>query len=143
MWMLRATGDPNRRIRIEIDPITGEEVIRPASTFHFPACRPCNESYGWKRRPRRQWKRFLPGKSLQARSAIGFWIGWTRSGSGFWLAYNTLHKELFQPKFRIDQRLGKKDRIAIISVDPHDDFKGFGFGGIDNNIFRTSQAGVP
>lgn len=36
---------------------------------------------------------------------------------GVWLAYNTLHKEFFRPKFRIDQRLGTKDRIAIISVE--------------------------
>ena len=46
MWLLAATGDPNRKIRIEFDPDTGADVIRPASTFHFPACGDCNEHYG-------------------------------------------------------------------------------------------------
>jgi hypothetical protein len=61
---------------------------------------------------------------------------------GLWLGYNMLHKEEFAPKFRIDQRIGIKDRVAIVSVDPDDRTKGFGLGGIDNQIFRTSQAGM-
>jgi hypothetical protein len=36
MWLLKATGDPHRKIRIEFDPDSGADVIRPASTFHFP-----------------------------------------------------------------------------------------------------------
>jgi hypothetical protein len=65
------------------------------------------------------------------------------AGQGPDRAFGLLTTLCTRSKFRIDQQLGKKDRIAIISVDPHDDSKGFGFGGIDNNIFRTSQAGVP
>jgi hypothetical protein len=61
---------------------------------------------------------------------------------GLWLGYNMLHKEEFAPKFRIDQRIGIKDRVAIVSVDPDDRTKGFGLGGMDNQIFRTSQAGM-
>ena len=61
---------------------------------------------------------------------------------GLWLGYHMLHKELFVPKFRIDSRLGKKDRVAIVSVDPTDKFKGFSIGGCDNNVFRTSQAAI-
>jgi hypothetical protein len=54
---------------------------------------------------------------------------------GVWLAYNTLHKEFFRPKFRIDQRLETKDRIAIISVDALDHTKGFGIGGTTTPSF--------
>jgi hypothetical protein len=144
MWMLRATGDPNRRIRIEIDPVTGQDVIRPASTFHFPACKKCNKAYGTKleAQAKKAMEALFAGKSLQV--SLCYWLlDWLdKVRIGLWLAFNTLHKEFFQPKFRVDQRLGKKDRIAIISVDPDDRTKGFGFGGIDNNIFRTSQAGM-
>lgn len=144
MWMLRATGDPNRRIRIEIDPTTGQDVIRPASTFHFPACSSCNQSYGTRleAHAKKAMESLFAGKSLQVSQCYWLldWLDKVRIG--LWLAFNTLHKEFFQPKYRIDQRLGKKDRIAIISVDPDDDFIGFSFGGIDNNIFRTSQAGM-
>jgi hypothetical protein len=74
MWMLRATGDPNRCIRIEIDPITGEDVIRPASTFHFPACRPCNESYGKKleAQAKKAMEALFAGKSLQVSQC--YWL---------------------------------------------------------------------
>jgi hypothetical protein len=144
MWMLRATGDPNRRIRIEIDPVTGQDIVRPASTFHFPACGPCNESYGTKleAQAKKAMEGLFAGKSLQVSQCYWLldWLDKVRIG--LWLAYNTIHKEFFQPKFRIDQRLGKKDRLAVISVDPDDQTKGFGFGGLDNNIFRTSQAGM-
>jgi hypothetical protein len=113
MWMLRATGDPNRRIRTEIDPITGQDVIRPASTFHFPACT-CNESYGKKleAQAKKAMEALFAGKSLQVSQCYWLldWLDKVRIG--LWLAYNTLHKEFYQPKFRIDQRLGKKDRIA-------------------------------
>jgi hypothetical protein len=61
---------------------------------------------------------------------------------GLWLGYHMLHKEVFEPKFRIDARLGKKDRVAIISVDLEDTFRGLSIGGCDNNVFRTSQAGI-
>ncbi len=52
MWMLRATSDTNRRTRIEIDPTTGQEANRPASTFHFLlAARAINPTArGWNRR---------------------------------------------------------------------------------------------
>jgi hypothetical protein len=144
MWLLRATGDPNRRIKIEIDPISGENIIRPASTFHFPACPTCNVYYGKKleTQAKKAFEALFLGKSLQVSQCYQLldWLDKVRIG--LWLAYNTLHKEFFEPKFRIDQRLGKKDRIAIISVDPHNLGKGLGIGGTDNNIFRTSQAGL-
>lgn len=144
MWMLRATGDPNRLIKIETDPTSGIDIIRPASTFHFPACRPCNESYGTKleARAKTAMDALFGGRSLQVSQCYHLLDWLDKIRIGLWLAFNTLHKEFFQPKFRIDQRLGSKDRIAIISVDPKDNTKGFGFGGLDNNVFRTSQFGM-
>jgi len=61
---------------------------------------------------------------------------------GLWLGYHALHKEIFEPNFHIDSRLGKKDRLAIISVDPNDKSRSLGIGGCDNNVFRTSQSGM-
>ncbi|WP_027515675.1 hypothetical protein [Bradyrhizobium sp. WSM1417] len=144
MWLLRATGDPHRKIKIESDPITGDDVVRPASTFHFPACEPCNQKYGKtiEKHAKKAIESLFIGKSLAVSQCYWFldWLDKVRVG--LWLGYNMLHKEEFAPKFRIDQRIGIKDRIAIISVDPNDRTKGFGFGGLDNQIFRTSQAGM-
>lgn len=144
MWMLRATGDPNRVIKIESDPITGADVVRPASTFHFPACKPCNEKYGktLEARAKNAIESLMAGKSLAV--AHCYWLlDWLdKVRVGLWLGYNMLHKEEFAPKFRIDQRIGIKDRVAIVSVDPDDRTKGFALGGMDNQVFRTSQAGM-
>jgi hypothetical protein len=144
MWLLRATGDPNRLIKIETDPITGKDVCRPASTFHFPACQPCNEHYGktLEVRAKKAIETLIAGKSLEVSQCYSLldWLDKVRVG--LWLGYNMLHKEQFAPRFRISQRLGTKDRVAIVSVDPQDHSKGFAFGGLDNQIFRTSQAGM-
>jgi hypothetical protein len=144
MWMLRATGDPNRNIRIEFDPESGADVIRPASTFHFPACETCNKSYGknLETLAKKAFETLSRGGSLSVSQCYRLldWLDKVRIG--LWLGYNMLHKEVFDAHFHIDSRLGKKDRIAIVSVDPEDDYKGFSVGGCDNNIFRTSQAGV-
>jgi hypothetical protein len=144
MWLLRATGDPHRKIKIDSDPVTGADIVRPASTFHFPACEKCNETYGRKleTQAKRAVEALFAGRSL-AVSQCYWLLDWLdKVRVGLWLGYNMLHKEEFAPKFRIDQRIGIKDRIAIISVDPNDATKGFGFGGLDNQIFRTSQAGM-
>ncbi|MFK4492533.1 hypothetical protein [Bradyrhizobium sp. USDA 336] len=144
MWLLRATGDPHRKIKIESDPVTGADVLRPASTFHFPACEPCNAKYGktLEKRAKKAVESLMAGKSLEVSECYWLldWLDKVRVG--LWLGYNMLHKEEFAPKFRIDQRIGIKDRIAVISVDRNDTTKGFGFGGLDNQIFRTSQAGM-
>jgi hypothetical protein len=144
MWLLRATGDPNRRIKIETDPTTGEDIVRPASTFHFPACRPCNAFYGktLEVRAKKAVEALIAGKSLEVSQCYWLldWLDKVRVG--LWLGFNMLHREEFPPKFRIDQRVGIKDRVAIISVDPQDRSKGFGIAGLDNQIFRTSQAGM-
>jgi hypothetical protein len=144
MWMLRATGDPNRTIKIESDPVTGADVVRPASTFHFPACKKCNERYGktLEARAKKAIETLMAGKSLEVSHCYWLldWLDKVRVG--LWLGYNMLHKEEFAPKFRIAQRIGIKDRVAIVSVDPGDRTKGFGLGGMDNQIFRTSQAGM-
>ena len=144
MWLLKATGDPHRKIRIEFDPDSGADVIRPASTFHFPACKKCNQIYGKKleAQAQRAMTTLFRGGALPVSQCYRLldWLDKVRIG--LWLGYHMLHKEVFVPKFRIDSRLGKKDRIAIISVDRDDTFKGFSVGGCDNNVFRTSQAGI-
>jgi hypothetical protein len=144
MWLLRRTGDPNRLIKVDSDPISGADVVRPASTFHFPACRLCNESYGrtLETRAKEAIESLLANESIEV-SHCHWLLDWLdKVRVGLWLGYNMLHKEEFAPKFRIDQRIGTKDRIAIISVDPDDQTKGFSLSGMDNQIFRTSQAGM-
>ena len=144
MWLLRATGDPHRKICIEFDPDTGADVIRPASTFHFPACADCNQNYGEKleTHAKAAMEALSSGRSLTVSQCYRLLDWLDKIRVGLWLGYHMLHREVFVPKFRIAERIGKKDRVAIISVDPNDNFKGFSIGGCDDNVFRTSQAAV-
>jgi hypothetical protein len=145
MWLLAATGDPHRSIRIGFDRDSGEEIIRPASTFHFPACGVCNWSYG--KALEKQAKKIVlaisDGRGITVAQAYRLldWLDKVRIG--LWLGYHMLNKETrFRPKFHIDTRIGRKDRIAIINVTPCDNTKVLSFGGYDNDVFSTSQCGL-
>jgi len=144
MWLLETTGDPHRKIRIEYDPDTSAEIIRPASTFHFPACGDCNSFYGrtLEGQAKSAFETLSSTGSLRVSQCYQLLDWFDKVRIGLWLGFHALHKEVFVPKFRIDARLGKKDRVAVVSVDPDDRFKGLHFGGCDNNVFRTSQAGL-
>jgi hypothetical protein len=145
MWLLKATGDPNRSFRIGSDNGVGGGLIRPASSFHFPACETCNNRYG--RQLETQAQKIITavssGRSISVAQAYRLldWLDKVRTG--LWLGYYILRKETsFHPKFYINTRLGAKDRLAIVSVDPNDHSKFLSFGGHDNNLFHKSQCGI-
>lgn len=145
MWLLKATGDPNRQFRIGSSLITAEEWIRPASSFTFPACEECNHSYGkgLETQARKIILAIQNGKPITVENAYRLldWLDKVRIG--LWLGFGMLHKEGdFTPRFSIDTRLGRKDRLAIVSVDPTDTTKRLTFGGTDNNLFRLSQCAM-
>lgn len=145
MWLLEATGDPNRRILFWPDPLTAKRTVRPASTFKFPACDPCNQSYGTGLEAQAQKivSAVSRGESITVANAYRLldWLDKVRVG--LWLAYQTLHDEGdFKPRFHIDTRLGRKDRLAVISVDPNFKGKRLVVAGTENNIFRRSQFGI-
>jgi hypothetical protein len=71
---------------------------------------------------------FLPGSRCRSRSAIASGPAGKGPDRAFGLLTTLCTRSYSNP--RIDPRFAK-DRIAIISVDPHDDSEGFGFGGID------------
>lgn len=145
MWLLRMTGDPNRQFRLGTDLRTAEEWIRPASSITFPACDSCNQKYGkgLEAQAHKIIRAIQDGKSISVANAYRLldWLDKVRVG--LWLGLLTLQKEGdFAPKFSIDSRRGRKDRIAIIAVDPDDNSQRLNFGGTDNNLFRLSQCGL-
>jgi hypothetical protein len=78
-WMLRATGDPNRPIKIETDPITGKDIIsrRPHSISRpaGPATNLMERSL--KPKPSRPSKRCSLESPFRSRNAMGYLFGWT------------------------------------------------------------------
>lgn len=145
MWLLKFTGDPHRRIGLGTDPVSGEQVVRPASSFHFPACDICNATYGRKleRHAKHIIEAISQGRSITVAQAYRLldWLDKVRIG--LWLGYHMLYRERrFVPKFHIDTRIGKRDRVAIIGVGPSDVEKALLFGGFDNNVFALTQCGI-
>ena len=145
MWLLRMTGDPNRRFRLGSDLHTGEEWIRAATSVTFPACSSCNQNYGkgLEAQAYKTIRAIQEQKSISVSNAYRLldWLDKVRIG--LWLGLLMLQKEGdIKPKFSIDTRRGRKDRIAIIAVDPADRTKGLNFGGTDNNLFQLTQCGI-
>jgi hypothetical protein len=145
IWLLKMTGDLDRQFRVGSDLQTGEEWIRPASSLIFPACASCNQKYG--RRLEKQAALIInaiqDGRPITVSNAYRLldWLDKVRIG--LWLGTLMLQKEKdFTPRFNIDTRLGRKDRVAVIAVDPDDNTLRLNFGGTDNNLFRFSQCAI-
>lgn len=144
-WLLEATGDPNRPFDLGCHPDTGEKRIRPASTFEFPACDICNQTFG--KRLESRAKPIITAisdrRSISVRQAYILldWLDKVRVG--VWLGYHMLNKEQrFHPRFHISTRIGRKDRVAVIGVDPNDKSKILQYGGHDNDLFASSQCAL-
>jgi hypothetical protein len=83
------------------------------------------------------------GRSITVSNAYRLldWLDKVRIG--LWLGILMLQKEKdFTPRFSIDTRLGRKDRVAVIAVGPDDNTLRLNFGGTDNNLFRLSQCAI-
>ncbi len=145
MWLLRMTGDPNREFRLGSDLRTGKEWIRAASSITFPACGPCNEKYGksLEAQANKTVRAIQDGKSISVSNAYRLLDWLDKIRIGLWLGLLILQNEGdIRPKFSIDTRRGRKDRIAIIAVDPDDRAQRLTFGGTDNSLFRQTQCGL-
>ncbi len=119
MWLIKATGDPHRVV-----PLINSK--RPLSTFHFPSCTTCNTHYGESLETSAQQviMKMLNDEGITDNdtSILLDWLDKVRIG--LWLASiylgknsvradpTTLH--YIEPKFHIDSRIAKRDRMVAI-----------------------------
>jgi hypothetical protein len=119
MWLIKATGDPNRVV-----PLIGTK--RPLSTFHFPSCTKCNSRYGETLEANAQavLAKMLEDAPISA-SDLNILLDWLdKVRIGLWLASIYLGKNhirvdqftshYVKPKFHIESRIGKRDRMVAI-----------------------------
>jgi hypothetical protein len=122
-WLIDLTGLTKRVVNFGMDPITGKVPRFDWSSFVFPSCRSCNESYSiLEAEAKLLIERLIARDPIKASDYILLldWLDKVRVG--LWLGYSYLHKNPLQisPTFHIDSRIGQKDRmLAIYTVDTH------------------------
>jgi len=120
-WLIDLTGPPKRVVNFGSDPITGKVPRFDWSSFVFPSCRRCNDSYSTlEGKAKGLIERLLDRDPIEANDYVILldWLDKVRVG--LWLGYTYLHKNPLKilPTFHIDSRIGQKDRmLAIYTID--------------------------
>jgi len=125
-WLIELTGDPKRIAVFGID-FNRDFTIRKFSfdAFVFPACTACNSAFGQLEQSVKQViVKMVAHQPLSANDLILLldWLDKVRVG--LWLGYPYLNKNLLgiKPRFHIESRIGRADRMAtILHLDDADD----------------------
>lgn len=125
-WLIEMTGDQNREwylgLRFGED---GKPARRfAAKQFHFPACESCNSRYSkLENSTKKNIVDLMNGESISA-AKLDLILDWfDKVRIGLFIGNMLLNKDLPipDPKFFIDQRLGKKDRCLLVYILPSDE----------------------
>jgi hypothetical protein len=139
-WLLELTGNPNRTVKIGFDWSTGKELSFSFDSLVFPSCKTCNDKYSKVEVEAKDiihkifQCEYLSTKDINTlldwldKVRIGLWIG------NQYLSKNALGVE---PKFYIDQRLRKTDRLLMIN-DFNNSNQGLTLIGVNNPFFHWS-----
>jgi len=142
-WLIKLTGKANRNINLGINwnhfYKTGEIKERQFTfqSFHFPACKNCNEKYSnLEGNTKLIITKILNNKYI-TEIEIDILLDWLdKVRIGLWLGFLTLEKDFYgvNPNFSISNRIGKKDRSLTV-YKLKDNWKGIRFGGVNLPCF--------
>lgn len=121
-WLIELTGDPTRRANFGLDLSQEFEDAKlrsyAFSQFHFPACKVCNGIYSVLETQAKAIVLKLLASEALVPHEISTLLDWfDKIRIGLWLGYHQLDKNLEQitPRFHIRDRIGRKDRLLIIT----------------------------
>lgn len=142
-WLIEYTGDPNRKISLGYD--SKKKCIRRFAfkSLTLPACKKCNNDFGnLEERVKPVLMNILEKDKLK-KDDISILLDWfDKVRIGLWLLYYSLDENNMDiiPKFHIEQRIGKRDRMLIIYKEHHNNKnnvqKGIGFYGVNTEAFQ-------
>jgi hypothetical protein len=122
-WLIELTGPAKRVVNFGMNPMTGQSPRFDWSSFVFPSCRRCNESYSTLEAEVKGVIMSLLARDPIEASKYVLLLDWLdKVRVGLWLGYSYLHKNPLRisPTFHIDSRIGKKDRmVAIYNIETH------------------------
>jgi hypothetical protein len=118
LWLIRLTGDPNRKIKL--GPLVGQKKPLEFSfdMLQFPACKECNERFGKLEESVQPIVENLIAFEKVTSQEFDIFLDWLdKVRIGLWLGYHHLLDKNFwriKPNFHISDRMGTTDRVVII-----------------------------
>lgn len=146
-WLIKLTGDENRIISLglnfndlfENNTVDFKNRLFSFKSFQFPACTSCNSKYSeFENKTSKTFKKILNNEYIDAYE-IDLLLDWfDKLRIGLWLGSLTLDKikEDVNPKFFIDNRIGKKDRALYVYKLNDDKNNGINFHGFNTPGFQ-------
>jgi hypothetical protein len=116
-WLLEMTGSPSRVVQVGFDYRTFEPVRFAWSQFVMPACQACNTAAAEMEGSAKRVIQALTRREAMSVADYVVLLDWLdKVRVGMWLAYHRLFPEEFQitPRFSINSRIGKKDRLVAV-----------------------------
>jgi hypothetical protein len=147
-WLIKLTGDPNRKINLGIDFTAfrknGEFKLREFSfiSFQFPACTTCNDKYSDIEAKTKLIVEKILRKDYIANEEINTLLDWfDKVRVGLWLGALLLDREIapVNPSFHIEKRIAEKDRCLFV-YEMNDNLQGIQFIGFNAPAFLFSPS---
>lgn len=111
-WLLKLTdNDSGRRAYLQ------EKRWIPFNNYTFPACRSCNEKYSnLEDKSREIFEKLFSNKPVDNHEMIILLDWFDKVRVGLWYGELIMNNRVgIAPRFGIDNRMGKKDRVLVIS----------------------------
>lgn len=141
-WLIELTGNINRLVKYGAHPVTGKQKEFGWINFKFPSCNVCNNKRALlENKTFEIVKKLLNRENISTEEANTFldWLDKVRIG--MWLAYHYLHENSLRiaPRFYIDSRIDKKDRmLALYFLDKQSD--GLNIWGAETLLFQLKPS---
>ncbi|MBL3658979.1 hypothetical protein [Fulvivirga sediminis] len=143
-WLLKMTGDPNRKVTFGFNYNSGKQIEFNWQSFTAPSCTDCNERYA-----KFEGKVKVIVEKLQNREEITGtealllldWLDKVRIG--LWINYYYLenNKSQINPRLCIDNRIGKKDRfLQIHFLESKTNSSGLNAFGVETFVFQFNPS---
>lgn len=136
-WLIKHTGDPDRKVPIGIDWNTGKLIEYSFNALKFPACDSCNSNFSnLESRTKEIIIKILDEQPL-LNEQFSILLGWfDKVRIGLWLGSLLLNKNIFgvAPNFYINSRIDIADRMLLI-YKTSDRQKGIQFIGVGTPFF--------
>lgn len=141
-WLIELTGDPKRVANFGIDFTKKDIGVRRFAfdSFTFPACSGCNSAFAVIEGATEQVVRKLLSHQAVSTSDLMLLLDWLdKVRVGMWLGFYYLDKNFagIKPRFYINQRLGRYDRMVGI-VRLEDSTPRLTFTGTDSKFYQFS-----
>jgi hypothetical protein len=139
-WLIRLTGNPNRRVYLGIKWASPNPDKREFSfnSFAFPACGKCNSAFSdLETRAKSVVETVLAHGPLASCHWDTFldWLDKVRIGIWLGMIYLNQNHLAVTPGFHIKERIGSKDRFVIVYEIEDDGDKGVGWGNTESPLF--------